>query len=150
MRYHARCPSGPAFPRSLPVIDDAESVGDARVHELGDVLGLVVLGVRELVGLTLTGQGAVDVQLVLLVSREIRSGPHNRRAIQLRFLTDVAVLILVLPDAEPALQGQALGRVTRLHRQPLDPAGVPIPPPQPRTHPPHPTQNPCPPPPSPL
>ena len=106
-------PGGVAFRRPLPAVEQRHGVRAPGGQKRGDVKGLVVLGVGVTVGLALARPGAVDVQLVLLVSRDVGPRPDDGRGTECDFLANVCVLVRL----------QARG--------PPDPLGLPISVPQP-------------------
>ena len=88
-----RVPRRVALRRPLPAVHEGQRVGRPRVQQLGDVEGLVVLGVGIAVGLALAGAGGVHVELVLLVPRDVGARPHDRRGAQGDLLAGVGVLV---------------------------------------------------------
>ena len=62
--------------RTLPVVEEADRIG-AGMKGIGDVDGLVILGVRKAVRLTLADLRAVDGHLVLLVAGDVGAGPDD-------------------------------------------------------------------------
>ena len=82
-----------ALRRPLPAVHERQRVGRPRVQQLGDVEGLVVLGVGIAVGLALAGAGAVHVELVLLVPRDVGARPHDGRGAEGDLLAGVGVLV---------------------------------------------------------
>ena len=88
-----RVPGGVALGRSLPAVEQGQRVRAPGSQERSDVQGLVVLGVGVGVCLALAGPGAVDVELVLLVSRDVGAGPNDGGSAERDLGAGVGVLV---------------------------------------------------------
>src|ERR1019366_4900430 len=86
-----------------------------RPQQRGGVEGLVVLRVRKGVCLPFPSAGAVHIQLVLLVTRDIGAGANDRRARQSELVARIGV----------AIGPRAAGK------RATDPPGLPVEVPQP-------------------
>ncbi len=111
LRQHAGLSGRSALARARPVGEQAHGQGRAGSHPGGDVGALVVLRVGVAVGLARIDRVAVEVELVLLVGRDVGGGPDHRRRAHPEVVAGVGV---------------GIGGVERIARGTGDPVRLPV------------------------